>query len=54
MSSQASLRRQRWVKRGIDVLVAAILLVLAGLRSVVIWCDRFNVAFGTAPVTVTG
>jgi hypothetical protein len=23
---------------------------LAGLRSVVIWCDRFNVAFGTAPV----
>ena len=27
---------------------------LAGLRSVVIWCDRFNVAFGTAPVTVDG
>jgi hypothetical protein len=23
---------------------------LDGLRSVVIWCDRFNVAFGTAPV----
>ena len=23
---------------------------LGGLRSVVIWCDRFNVAFGTAPV----
>lgn len=23
---------------------------LAGLRSVVIWCDRFNTAFGTAPV----
>ena len=23
---------------------------LAGLRSAVIWCDRFNVAFGTAPV----
>ncbi len=23
---------------------------LAGLRSVVIWCDRFNVAFGTASV----
>ena len=23
---------------------------LAGMRSVVIWCDRFNVAFGTAPV----
>jgi len=23
---------------------------LAGLRSVVIWCDRFNVAFGTAPI----
>lgn len=23
---------------------------LSGLRSVVIWCDRFNVAFGTAPV----
>lgn len=25
---------------------------LRGLRSVVIWCDRFNVAFGTAPVTL--
>ena len=24
---------------------------LEGLKSVVIWCDRFNVAFGTAPVT---
>ena len=23
---------------------------LAGLRSVVIWCDRFNVAFASAPV----
>lgn len=23
---------------------------LAGLRSAVIWCDRFNVAFGTAPL----
>jgi hypothetical protein len=23
---------------------------LSGLSSVVIWCDRFNVAFGTAPV----
>lgn len=23
---------------------------LRGMRSVVIWCDRFNVAFGTAPV----
>lgn len=23
---------------------------LAGMQSVVIWCDRFNVAFGTAPV----
>ena len=23
---------------------------LAGIRSVVIWCDRFDVAFGTAPV----
>ena len=23
---------------------------LTGLTSVVIWCDRFNVAFGTAPV----
>jgi hypothetical protein len=25
---------------------------LSGLRSVVIWCDRFNVAFGTAPISV--
>ncbi len=25
---------------------------LDGLRSVVIWCDRFNVAFGTAPVAL--
>lgn len=25
---------------------------LSGLTSVVIWCDRFNVAFGTAPVTL--
>jgi hypothetical protein len=25
---------------------------LGGLRSVVIWCDRFNVAFGTAPVAL--
>jgi hypothetical protein len=25
---------------------------LAGLESVVIWCDRFNVAFGTAPITL--
>lgn len=25
---------------------------LEGLTSVVIWCDRFNVAFGTAPVTL--
>jgi hypothetical protein len=25
---------------------------LAGLRSVVIWCDRFNVAFGSAPLTL--
>lgn len=25
---------------------------LTGLRSVVIWCDRFNVAFGTAPVSL--
>jgi hypothetical protein len=25
---------------------------LEGLRSVVIWCDRFNVAFGTAPVSL--
>ncbi len=24
---------------------------LTGLQSVVIWCDRFNVAFGTAPVS---
>jgi hypothetical protein len=24
---------------------------LSGLTSVVIWCDRFNVAFGTAAVT---
>ena len=23
---------------------------LAGMRSVVIWCDKFNVAFGTAPI----
>ena len=23
---------------------------LSGMRSVVIWCDRFNVAFGTAPI----
>jgi Electron transfer DM13 len=23
---------------------------LVGLRSVVVWCDRFDVAFGTAPV----
>ena len=23
---------------------------LAGLRSVVVWCDRFNVAFGSAPL----
>ncbi|PPK61744.1 DM13 domain-containing protein [Actinokineospora auranticolor] len=23
---------------------------LKGLRSVVIWCDRFNVAFGSAPL----
>jgi hypothetical protein len=23
---------------------------LTGMRSVVIWCDRFNVAFGTAPI----
>ena len=27
-------------------------LDLAGLESVVIWCDRFNVAFGTAPVAL--
>ena len=25
---------------------------LAGFESVVIWCDRFNVAFGTAPVAL--
>jgi hypothetical protein len=25
---------------------------LAGLTSVIIWCDRFNVAFGSAPVTL--
>jgi hypothetical protein len=25
---------------------------LAGFTSVVIWCDRFNVAFGTAPITL--
>lgn len=25
---------------------------LSGLTSVVIWCDRFNVAFGTAPISV--
>ena len=25
---------------------------LMGMRSVVIWCDRFNVAFGTAPIAV--
>jgi hypothetical protein len=25
---------------------------LDSMQSVVIWCDRFNVAFGTAPVTV--
>ncbi|MCK2237500.1 MULTISPECIES: DM13 domain-containing protein [unclassified Crossiella] len=25
---------------------------LGGLRSVVIWCDRFNVAFGSAPLTL--
>lgn len=24
---------------------------LAGMRSVVIWCDKFNVAFGTADIT---
>ncbi|EON23575.1 secreted protein [Nocardioides sp. CF8] len=24
---------------------------LAGLKSVVIWCDRFNIAFGTAPIS---
>lgn len=29
------------IPRGVD---------LRGLRSVVIWCDRFNVAFGTAPL----
>ena len=26
---------------------------IVGLTSVVIWCDRFNVAFGTAPVELT-
>jgi hypothetical protein len=25
---------------------------LAGLRSAVIWCDRFNVAFGSAPLSL--
>ncbi|MGQ0840490.1 DM13 domain-containing protein [Actinokineospora sp.] len=25
---------------------------LSGLRSVVIWCDRFNVAFGSAPLAL--
>jgi hypothetical protein len=25
---------------------------LTGMASVVIWCDRFNVAFGTAPITL--
>jgi len=25
---------------------------LSGMRSVVIWCDRFNVAFGTAPISL--
>lgn len=25
---------------------------LTGLRSAVIWCDRFNVAFGSAPLTI--
>jgi len=25
---------------------------LSAMRSVVIWCDRFNVAFGTAPIRV--
>ena len=25
---------------------------LAGLTSVIIWCDRFNVAFGSAPITL--
>jgi hypothetical protein len=25
---------------------------LAGLNSVVIWCDRFNVAFGSAPLSL--
>ena len=24
---------------------------LSGMKSVVIWCDRFNVAFGTADIT---
>lgn len=27
---------------------------LSRMRSAVIWCDRFNVAFGTAPVRVAG
>ncbi|GGM76155.1 hypothetical protein GCM10012275_53630 [Longimycelium tulufanense] len=27
-------------------------LDLGGLRSVVIWCDRFNVAFGSAPLAL--
>jgi hypothetical protein len=27
---------------------------LEGMRSVVIWCDRFNVAFGTAPTEIRG
>jgi hypothetical protein len=27
---------------------------LDGLRSAVIWCDRFNVAFGSAPLTLSG
>ncbi|WP_253887458.1 DM13 domain-containing protein [Actinokineospora diospyrosa] len=26
---------------------------LAGLQSAVIWCDRFNVAFGSAPLSLT-
>ncbi len=26
---------------------------LSAIRSAVIWCDRFNVAFGTAPIRVT-
>lgn len=25
---------------------------LDGLRSVVLWCDRFNVAFGSAPLAL--